>query len=945
MKLKLLNLILCRTPVFSPDDQLDEKWEELKNLITESSPSFAEIINQINPSDLNAGNEKIRFSVWKYFNRARYRATPFGGFAAFTLVGPSAAAAFPVVINDEIRLKAFIDWKEKDNFIDELIRLKRAPEHYQSNTSLYTVGNENRYISFKNGVFEVASVPGFPELNAMLALCREKATREEIHHSIGAAFKLNKVSINKLLKQLVECQLLLTENHPNITGQDYFDRLNPKFSPDSDPYIIAERSLVSGSPDTNSLKNLPDLFKLLASSLPVTTNNTLSNFRNAFLKKFEHRVVLLAIAMDPETGVGYGNLGDEPGETELDNILETVNQQKKQNLQITYSPLHRFLLNGLAKGKTVRLEEFEDFAGETHLPLPNTFSVMVHFNNGNPVIEHAGGCTANALLGRFTIANEKIEALGLGIAAIEEQANPGILFFDIAYQAENQVDNVNRRKQLYSHELPILTWSTSSSPISFDDILVTVRGTEVILLSKKYGKRMVPRIATAYNYTRSDLAVYRFLCDLQHQQIRSDLNLKFQHIFPQLDFYPRISYKDIIVSPATWKVPKGVLQNIKSGKNDEKVHELAKWLQGNAIDFPFKTGSSDQTLCFDPKNNGDMEAFLLYCRQNSASELYIAEALIDGLKDVVDKEGRKYAAQYILSYCNNDAIYNTFSQVNRVAENSRKAESAILPGGEWLYFEIYCHPARTNSLLLNQINDFIRDNSKAIKKWFFIRYQEPRAHIRLRIQLNHTEQGYALMGGLKALLEEDCLNGLISDIQVKTYFPETERYGAKRMDLIEKHFHIDSRYILKLLADQKLTNELYAVTLLLMQDMLALYLGDINHQVAFAREVADSFSRELNLDNEAFKKMNHGFQKLKAAFNLDSGTAVVKLSVRQKNIALRIAATCTNSEERNRLLADLLHMHVNRLFNSDQRSHEAILYHYLLKLLLTRRASLSTPSG
>ena len=943
MKLKLLNLILCRTPVFSPDDQLEEKWEELKSLITESSPSFAEVISQINPLDLNAANEKIRFSVWKYFNRARYRATPFGGFATLTLVEPSAAAASPVVIDYKIQPKELIDWKEKDKFIDELTRLKHTPGHYQTNSSLYTVGNENRYISFNNGIFEVASVPGFPELNAMLALCREKATREEIYNSIGASFKLNKASINKLLKQLVEYRLLLTENHPNITGQDYFDRLNPKFSPDSDPYIIAERGLVSGNLDTNSLKNLPDLFKLLASSLPESTNHTLNNFRNAFLKKFEHRIVPLAIAMDPEAGVGYGNLGDQPGEMELDRIMETVNQQKKQNLQIPYSPLHRFLLNGLIKRGPVKLEEFEDAAGETPFPLPNTFSVMVHFNNGNPVIEHAGGCTANALLGRFTIANEKIEAFGLEIAAIEEQANPGILFFDIAYQAENQVDNVNRRKRLYQHELPVLTWSMSSSLISFDDILVTVRGAEVILLSKKYGKRMVPRIATAYNYTRSDLAVYRFLCDLQHQQIRSDLNLKFQHVFPQLDFYPRIAYKDVIVSPATWKAPKGLLQNIKTGKTDDKIAEITKWLQHIGINFLFKTGSSDQTLCFDPQNNEDMEAFLLYCRQNSSSEIYIAEALIDGRGDVVDEQGRKYAAQYILSYSNGNAIYNTYSQLNSIAGNGKKSGNAVLPGGEWLYFEIYCHPARSNSLLLNQLSSFIRDNSKDIKKWFFIRYEDPRPHIRLRIQLNHIEQGYLLMSRLKSLLEEDCLNGLISDIQLKTYFPETERYGAKRMDLIEKYFHTDSRYILKLLADAKSTDELYAAALLFMQAMLALYIGDINLRIAFAKEVADSFSRELNLNNEGFKRINQGFQKLKTAFNLNTDTAKVKLSAQQRDIALRIAGTCKGSEESNRLLADLLHMHVNRLFNADQRSHEAILYHYLLKLLLTRRASLSTP--
>ena len=155
---------------------------------------------------------------------------------------------------------------------------------------------------------------------------------------------------------------------------------------------------------------------------------------------------------------------------------------------------------------------------------------------------------------------------------------------------------------------------------------------------------MVPRIPSAYNYVRSDLAVYRFLCDLQHQQVKPDLNFKMPYFFPGLSSYPRVVYKDVIVSPAMWRLPLEFLVAGKSGNEEERKINLLGWLHVKSINFPFKTGHADQTLCFDPGVNADVEAFLLYCNQNTRKEIYISEALISNDDGVQDNKGKKYAA-------------------------------------------------------------------------------------------------------------------------------------------------------------------------------------------------------------------------------------------------------------------------------------------------------------
>lgn len=50
----------------------------------------------------------------------------------------------------------------------------------------------------------------------------------------------------------------------------------------------------------------------------------------------------------------------------------------------------------------------------------------------------------------------------------------------------------------------------------------------------------------------------------------------------------------------------------------------------------------------------------------------------------------------------NRPIYNPFKHVT--AHAAVEATPGVLaPGGEWLYFQVYCHPSRANELLLGPI--------------------------------------------------------------------------------------------------------------------------------------------------------------------------------------------------------------------------------------------------
>ncbi|WP_353621028.1 lantibiotic dehydratase [Sphingobacterium sp. N143] len=63
----------------------------------------------------------------------------------------------------------------------------------------------------------------------------------------------------------------------------------------------------------------------------------------------------------------------------------------------------------------------------------------------------------------------------------------------------------------------------------------------------------MPRLTSAHNF-RKGLGIYTFIADLQYQDFIPSLNW-INSIDNERKFYPRIRYKDLILTRATWKLP------------------------------------------------------------------------------------------------------------------------------------------------------------------------------------------------------------------------------------------------------------------------------------------------------------------------------------------------------------------------------------------------------
>ncbi|MES2650773.1 MAG: thiopeptide-type bacteriocin biosynthesis protein [Bacteroidota bacterium] len=931
MKLNALNLSLCRVPAFSIYDDLIVVWPALKEKIRMASPSFYAQISNTDAHQISSLPEKIQFTIWKYFNRAKYRATPFASFASYSLV-PLSNENIDVKIEARMINHQFTNWSKKEHLYPNEETIFKDCEILYTNTSAYCTDTEIRYLRLSNGEFELASVTIFPELKSLIQFCSSKRSKIGLFEFMKSEWKLNKKQCKNLILQLLQLQLLHTNKTANITGEDYFSRLKLPLADEREPYILAERKWLNGSLNHSKTEEIAEALNFLAQQLPKSQNSDLQNFKTAFLKKFEHQEVPLALVMDPELGTGYGGLAQfEHADQLIEQLIKSASK-KTLSQTISYTALHQFLMNRLIENQPIALEEFESVPQKEQM-LPNTLSVLCHFYKHQPVIAHAGGCTANSLFGRFTLGNLALETHCKEIAALEQNANPNVLFFDISYQAETHIDNVNRRKSCYKYELPILTWSCKASPLDFNDIMVAVRGDEIVLRSKKLGKRLIPRLASAYNYTRSDLAVYRFLCDLQHQSIQSNLTFDIQTYLPGLNHYPQVRYKKVILSPAKWLIPKSLYQQ-KNKNLEDCLTELSTWLNQKNITFFIKTGISDQTLCFNPNLTNDLNALFNYCKQQDDRPIYLSEALIDEEATVTDQNGKKYNAEFVINYSHKQQIYSEITSTRALSITHKIPIAAqYLPASAWLYFEIFIHPSKSNNLLHQQIFQLLKVHKTDIKKWFFIRYNEQGKHIRFRLQVKELTKRSCIIDLFNALLTTPIAQGIVSEVALKTYHREIARYGALRITNVEQFFHLDSKYVLSALAKMPDKNKCYQQTIYFINQISSICFPLFKDRLHFVKQITEAFSDEFSIDKNGFKKINQTYNQLK---NDKEQVFGFKMLENQANI---IFMQCSETEK-SKMLADLIHMHINRMFNDHQRLQEAICYQFIYKQLLKEQACL-----
>lgn len=399
----------------------------------------------------------------------------------------------------------------------------------------------------------------------------------------------------------------------------------------------------------------------------IKATSHLNKFKEKFYERYEEHEMPLSIVLDPEVGIGYGNNTFVNQESPLiKGIYIPPNKYKKNNSEdITWNDIDHILqakiTNAIKNNLHIIELKDEDFSSIEEAPsqeFPETLSVIIELASINDKykikLHGGGGSSAANLLARFSHGDHKIKEIVKKIVDIEKNLNRNKILAEIVHLPESRVGNILSRPDFRNFEIPYLARSNKNieHQIEIDDIGVSLKNGNIFLRSKSRNKEILPRLTNAHNYSNSNsLPIYHFLSDMQTQYNPRMVYLDLSSISALYKYIPRIEYKNIILSYATWNLSASDFKSLKESIKDKYL------FRENIIDFQKKHSLPDFLIFSEGDND-------LYINLNNISSV---KMLINSIKNrefikltefifsennqiVKDIDGQNYTNEIILSF-------------------------------------------------------------------------------------------------------------------------------------------------------------------------------------------------------------------------------------------------------------------------------------------------------
>ncbi|WP_412466641.1 lantibiotic dehydratase [Pedobacter sp. KLB.chiD] len=915
-------------------------------------------------------------SFYKYLARMSNRATPFGLFAGCAALpwGTSQNLVLDNSFERGITLDAAVNGQlatccEKNS--------KHAT--YALNNTIYLQGKQYKFIIYQSlegeRIYEIVGL-AYNEVIALLVegLQRTSKTRHELAEILGDFEPEESLAF---IDQLIEFQFLTYTGKPGIgvPFPDYLPKPLPqalqlqlgaitttltKINDSSIPsdeaikgyqevesnlgkllghipnhtfHLTRINSLMAPCLQNNLQIKLLKGIKLLNNLTDFEPQKRLKLFKSQFLQRYQGRSISLLEALDPDTGIEYGQWHNK--ETLLTEGLTTsLNRQTEQG---AYTETSLKLLKVLTLANVDGNYTFtlpESFVQEKPLDgLPhNLMAVFQLFEEEKVYLEMVPGTGSLGVLGRFAAVNDEIRHLANTMAADEMLSSPAAIYAEIIHLPEERSANVMSHPQFWSHELQYVDQAQGTQVINLDQIEVTLQHGVFKLFLKDEHQEIIPKLSSAYNYNRSQHPIYTFLCDIQHQTGPTGLSFNWGRLAKDFVFFPRIETTfGVILHRATWKFNQQNLQVIANKKLSETQQRsvFEQFRQEWKIPVKFFVVNGDNELLIDTENPLSLDVFFKEAAKNT-DKLVLKECLHSTIKPVLkDGDGRTYAHQFA-------APLFAVAEVKKASYRSAQAKVTrhFFPGSEWLYIKIFLNENTAQQVLIELFKLLKRkEGIPPYRKWFFIRYYEHGHHLRFRILLNDAadfQQAYFLV---KNVLDPFIQHQQISNIQLDTYEREIERYGAEQMELAESLFDIDSRFctnVFMRFENDDYTEQGWLIIFWVMKDYLARKSASAAVQLQFAEQQLDFFLKEM--DSKAVKvQIDQLFRKYGSILPILAKDYEDLLNQR----CAEIDALLDNQQVdwNHSFLAGLIHMLVNRYFINQQRLHECLLYGIMVKQL------------
>ncbi|MEA3477358.1 MAG: lantibiotic dehydratase family protein [Bacteroidota bacterium] len=425
--------------------------------------------------------------------------------------------------------------------------------------------------------------------------------------------------------------------------------------------VDLEKSVQDCTLESRIKDELIDGIRVLKAFSIKADSPELREFRSKFMARYEMKEVPLLQALDPEIGIAYGieaNLAD-PAPL-IDDLILPERDQLPGKIQ--WHPQYDLLLDKYYEAihndsMEIRIEEQDlqnftiDFAD-----LPDTFNICFRVLDPGIIAEHdpklellwASGPGAANIIGRFCHMHKDIYKLAMDITDQEADHHPDVILAEIIHLPEGRTGNILQRPVLRPYEIPYLSRASvpSAHQIPVDDLFISIRHEKILLRSKQHDKQVIPKLSSAHNYARNAIPVYRFLCDLQAQDIHDNLDFSWGFLESKYRYFPRVVYKNLVLSPAHWKLQKKQIRDLSEILiNGNSPDKMAEWRQKLKIPEMVLLADFDNELLVNFNNRFSREMLGSLIKGRSAISL--KEFLFDPASAMVKSKHGSYNHEII----------------------------------------------------------------------------------------------------------------------------------------------------------------------------------------------------------------------------------------------------------------------------------------------------------
>ena len=974
-----------------------------------------------NPETKRARNTER--ALVRYFTRMTGRPTPFGLFAGFSVGRIGKVTSLSTDGHAEYRRRTRFDFDYLLNLCDEIARYPNVKKNlsYYPNSSLYRAGGKLRYLeSNRDGQghsYQLVAVDDTDYLSATL----KSARNGKKAGSLARALVNEDVSLEEAKKYvdlLIDNQILVPDLPVPLTGRDPLGSLIDQLKKHKDLRSLVgtlerarsqlsriDRKGLGVEPSSyqavaQSFEQLPthakpshlfhvDLIKpasqavlgsevleeisrgvtILHHITPRPRIDDLDRFRLAFTGRYEDMEVPLAEALDEESGIGFGAVGESS--SLIEGLQFHVPAQSR-----AWSSRDAFLLERLCQALTNGEEEIvlgpadiEKLSERELLPLPDSFAVVAKVAAASQnaldqgkfrvLLEGGSGPSGAALFGRFCYSDKELRRYVLRYVRAEQSARPDVVLAEIVHMPGGGGGNILARPLLRDFEIPYL--GVSGAPpqqqIPVTDLKVSVRGDRIRLCSATLGREVIPRLTNAHHVKEQDPAVYRFLYLLQFQGIAGELVWTWGAL-SQAPFLPRVVCGKLVLSAARWFVNKDELQELDRDNPAARFKAVQAWRARRNIPMVVFLTDDKSALPINFNNELSVESFAMLLRGCESATLVELFPTVD---EIARAPEDTFLHQLIVPFIKKATPAPSISSISSITSTSSTEGTPSLdcrrtfpPGSEWLYAKLYTGTATSDLVLRKLVRPLVRVASQRglIDSWFFVRYGDPDWHLRLRFHGSQRRLNSEFLPLLEKSIAPLMNSKQVHRFQLDTYERELERYGgAKGIVLAEKLFHADSEMILRLVeilsrsedeSIQRWQLAIYGVDLLLTD------LGfDLNRKAQLIRRARDGYAKEFGLQKKLRDQLSEKFRKerkeLTSLFEEDpSINPTVKSGLKAMRSRSEALTGCARAELLSVSLDDLalsyIHMHLNRILDSGHREHELVIYDFLTRLYDSRLA-------